>query len=358
MNKRTYKKIGYSIFAAASLVFILWAMLYQSGTVGGPVKIAPGETQAPGVSGEWTELRPTRIPMIYKAVGTVRSREMVDIFSRLPAARITEIRVRSGDAVKKGDILVRLEDSEWKSAVASAEENLKGAESRLHLAESDIKRLEKIVEAGGISRRDFDTAQNAVTVTKAEASMMRHALEAAKINLAYTEIRAPFDGIISGRLHDPGDLATPQQPILKLFNPERLLVRVPVREGLVHTVKAGTFLDVTLEALNRSIRAEIREVIPSIDAGSRTVSVDACLIGDLKGVLPGMFARCELAIGTDDALLVPREAVKEIGQLDYLTVKTPTGAVDQLVTTTPYAENQVRIISGVQSGDSYRKGAK
>ena len=352
------KKVGYGLFVFGTLVFILWAMLYQSGTVGGPVKVAPGEAKAPVVSGEWTELRPTPVPVIYRAVGTVRSREMVEVFSRLPAARITQITVRSGDAVKKGDVLVRLEDSEWQASVASAEESLKGAESRLRLAESDIKRLEKIVEAGGISRRDFDTAQNAVTVTKADASMMRHSLETAKINLAYTDIRAPFDGIISGRLHDPGDLATPQQPILKLFNPERLLVRVPVREGLVSTVKAGTILDVNLESLKRSIRAEVREVIPSVDAGSRTVSVDACLIGDLKGVIPGMFARCELAIGTDDALLVPREAVKEIGQLDYLTVKTPTGAVDQLVTTTPYSDKQVRIISGVQTGDSYRNGAK
>ena len=352
------KKVGYGLFVFGTLVFILWAMLYQSGTVGGPVKVDPGEAKAPVVSGEWTELRPTPVPVIYRAVGTVRSREMVEIFSRLPAARITQIAVRSGDAVKKGDVLVRLEDSEWQAAVASAEESLKGAESRLRLAESDIKRLEKIVEAGGISRRDFDTAQNAGTVTKADASMMRHALETAKINLAYTEIRAPFDGIISGRMHDPGDLATPQQPILKLFNPERLLVRVPVREGLVRTVKAGTILDVNLESLNRAIRAEVREVIPSIDAGSRTVSVDACLIGDLKGVIPGMFARCELAIGTDDALLVPREAIKEIGQLDYLTVKTPTGAVDQLVTTTPYSDKQVRLISGVRAGDSYRNGGQ
>ncbi len=352
------KKVGYGLFVFGTLVFILWAMLYQSGTVGGPVKIAPGEAKESAERVEWTELHLTRIPVVYRAVGTVRSREMADLFSRLPAARITQITVRSGDAVKKGDVLVRLEDSEWQSAVASAEESLKGAESRLHLADSDLKRLEKIVEAGGISRRDFDTAQNAVTVSKADASMMRHALETAKINLAYTEIRAPFDGIISGRFHDPGDLATPQQPVLKLFNPERLLVRVPVREGLVRTVKAGTSLDVNLEALNRSIRAEVREVIPSVDAGSRTVSVDACLIGDLTGVLPGMFARCEMAIATEEALLVPRDAVKEIGQLDYLTVKTPTGAVDQLVATTPHAEKQVRIISGVRAGDSYRNRVK
>jgi RND family efflux transporter MFP subunit len=349
------KKVGYGLFVVGTLVFILWAMLYQSGTVGGPEKVSPGESKAPGVSGEWTDIRPTIIPVIYKAVGTVRSREMVDLFSRLPAARITEIRVRSGDSVKKGDILVRLEDSDWRAAVAVAEENIKGAESRLKLAESDLKRLAQIVEQGGISRRDFDTAQNAVTVARADTSMLRHALDNAKINLSYAEIVAPFDGIVSERLHDPGDLATPQQPILKLFNPERLMIRVPLRENLVRTVKAGTFLDVYLESLDRKLRAEVREVIPSVDVGSRSFSVDACLIGDLKGVIPGMFARCEVAIGMETVLLVSRSAIKQIGQLNYLTVKTPTGAVEQLVTTAPHLADQVRVLSGLRAGDLYQE---
>jgi RND family efflux transporter MFP subunit len=349
------KKVGYGLFVFGTIVFILWAMLYQSGTVGGPVKVKPGEAPRARDSVNWTELQATQVPVLYKAVGTVRSREMVDLFSRLPAARITEIRVRSGDSVKKNDVLVRLEDSDWKASVAVAEENLKGAESRLKLAESDLKRLEQIVEQGGISRREFDTANNAVTVARADASMLRHALDTAKINLSYTEILAPFDGIISERLHDPGDLATPQQPILKLFNPERLLIRVPLRENLVRTVKIGTFLDVYLESLDRNVRAEVREVIPSVDVGSRSFSVDACLIGDLKGVLPGMFARCEVVIGTEAALLVPRMAIKQIGQLDYLTVKTPTGAVDQLVTTAPYSAKFVRILSGLHAGDLYQE---
>jgi len=136
------------------------------------------------------------------------------------------------------------------------------------------------------------------------------------------------------------------------------LIRVPVREGLVSKFKVGTFLDAQLEALNRTLRAEVREVIPSVDTASRTVSIDACLVGDLTGVIPGMFARCELTIGTDEALLVPQEAVTQIGQLDYLTVKTPTGAVEQLITTAPYSDQQLRIISGVSAGDSYRTGTK
>jgi hypothetical protein len=96
-------------------------------------------------------------------------------------------------------------------------------------------------------------------------------------------------------------------------------------------------------------------VIPSVDVGSRSFSVDACLIGDLKGVIPGMFARCEVAIDIESVLLVPRTAIKQIGQLNYLTIKTPTGAVDQLVTTAPHSAEQVRVLSGLRAGDLYKK---
>ena len=61
------KKIGYGLFVFVTLSFILWAMLYQSGTVGGPKKVAPGEAKAPDVSVDWTELHPMRIPVVYRA---------------------------------------------------------------------------------------------------------------------------------------------------------------------------------------------------------------------------------------------------------------------------------------------------
>jgi HlyD family secretion protein len=120
-------------------------------------------------------------------------------------------------------------------------------------------------------------------------------------------------------------------------------------------VKVGSFLEARLESLDRNLRAEVREVIPSVDVGSRSFSVDACLIGDVKGVIPGMFARCEVAIGTEEALMVSQRAIKQIGQLDYLTVKTPTGAVNQLVTTAPSSAGQVRILSGLRAGDLYQE---
>ncbi len=349
------KKIGSIALVTLSIAFIIWAMLYQAGTVGGPKKIRPGEKPARTAENRWISPRIAKIPTFHHAIGTVRSREEIAVISRLPAARIIAINVRSGDAVKQGDVLVQLEDRDLQVAVQTAEENLKAAESRQKFAEQDFKRYEKIVENGSVSRRDFDAAQNALSVSRAEVAMFRHTLDSAKVNLGYAEIRAPFDGVIAERLNDPGDLATPQNPILRMFNPKKLQLRIPVRESLIAAIHLDQPLMVNIDALDRQVTATVKEIVPSVDAGSRTFSVNACLTGNIEKVVPGMFARSAIKLGEEQALVVPKAALQHVGQLTYLRVKTATGYADQLVQCVPLPNpNDVRVISGLSEGDQFQ----
>lgn len=348
--KRTFIFAGAAVCAVG---FIVWSMLYQAGSVGGPPKVEPGEKAAMPDAHRWTELKAETVPLIYTAVGTVRSRETIDIISRLPAARILEIKVRSGDPARSGELLVKLEDRDLAAAVDTARENLKAAESRLAFAESEFKRSTALLAKDAVARRDFEQAQSNVNAARAEVSMLRHVLESALANLSYSELRAPFDGIVAERFNDPGDLATPQKPVLTFFDPTRLQLRVPIRESLVSRLQRGEKLRVYIEALKRHLVAEIKEVVPSVDPGSRTFSIDGCLVGDTAGVMPGMFAVCEVEIGTESILVVPAAAVRRVGQLEYLTVKTPSGAVEQYITTAPYGNGRLRIISGVSAGVFY-----
>lgn len=349
------KKLGSIALVTLSIAFIIWAMLYQAGTVGGPKKIRPGEKAARTVENRWMSPRIAKLPVIHHAIGTVRSREEIAVISRLPAARIIAITVRSGDAVKQGDVLVKLEDRDLQVAVQTAEENLKAAESRLNFATQDFKRYEKIVENGGVSRRDFDAAQNALSVSRAEVAMFRHNLDSAKVNLSYAEIRAPFDGVIAERLNDPGDLATPQNPILRMFDPTKLQLRIPVRESLIAAIHIDQALTVNIDALGRQTTATVKEIVPSVDAGSRTFSVNACLIGNIEKVVPGMFARSEIKLGEEQALVIPKAALQHVGQLTYLRVKTETGYADQLVQCTPLPNSgEVRVISGLSASDQFQ----
>ncbi len=183
--------------------------------------------------------------------------------------------------------------------------------------------------------------------------MLRHVLENANANLSYSDLRAPFDGIVAERFNDPGDLATPEKPVLTFFDPSKLQLRIPIREGLISRLKIGEKLNVRIEALNRELTAKITEIIPSVDPGSRTFSIDAALLGDTSEIMPGMFALCAVEVGTEKIVPVPANAVRRVGQLEYLIVKTPSGPVPQYITTAPYRDGVLKIVSGAKAGEWY-----
>ena len=350
------KKIITSLFAVFVIGFILWAMLYQSGSLGGGTKVEPGEKAAvPEKEQTWTTLAPSTATLYYSAVGTVRSREEIDIISRLITARVTQVNFRSGDSFKSGDVLIRLEDKDLQAKVDGARENLKGAESRRQFAEAEYARSAKLIESDAIARRAYEEAVSNLNVAKAQVAMMNHELENAETNLDYATIKAPFDGIVAERNVDEGDLATPLNPLMKLFNPSKLQLRVPVRENLLGKIKIGDMLEVFVESTGKRYSAEVKEVIPSVDPGSRTFIVNACLSGDTTGLMPGMFARCEVPVGEKEILAVPMSAVHKIGQLEYLTVRANDGkAVRQLIKTAPIVgKNDLEILSGATSGEKY-----
>lgn len=344
---------------AAGLVgcFIIWAMLYQSGTVGGPDKTPPG--QAGAVSADsglnWQTAEERTLPVYYQAVGTVRSGNEADIITRLPASRILAINVRGGDAVKTGDILVRLEDDDLKAAVEAAEENLRSYESRLDFLRREFERIKELKGRNVVTQQAFDEARSNLMAAEAQAAMMSHNLETARINLSFAAIRSPFDGIVSERMSDPGNLATPEAPLLRIFDSAKLELRLPVREGLVSKLKIGQELEAEIGALERPVRAVITEIIPSVDPGSRTFQVKASLAGDSAGIMPGMFARCRIEVGVKKAVIIPEAAVRRVGQLEYVVIRgADEAAVEVPVSTTAAeAEGFLEIISGLTAGQMF-----
>lgn len=350
------KKHRFLLFAIFVAVFIILAILYQSGAIGIGAKVQPGETvDSASSTQQWQTLEPTDIMLYYSAVGTVRSREEIDIISRLFTARVILVNFRSGDAFKAGDILIRLEEDDLKAQAEAAQENLNGAESRLKFAEAEYVRYAKLVENQTVARRTYEEALSNLNSVRAQVAMMKHELQVAITNLSYATIKASFDGIVSERNSDPGDLATPLNPLMKIFNPAKLQLRVPIRENLYQKIKIDDKLDVDIESTGKSFTADIKEIVPAVDPGSRTFIINACLAGYTTGLMPGMFARCDIPIGKKSTLLVPKKAIVKIGQLEYLNVRASNGKlITQLVKTVPVRNSELlQIVTGVKSGTKY-----
>jgi RND family efflux transporter MFP subunit len=362
---------------AAGVAVIVWVIVWQAGGCG--KRIAPGRTEehAAAPAARTLTVVATNIPVVYTAVGTIRSRTDVQLAARI-VGRILTVTVRAGDRIRAGDTPVTLDDAELRTGVSQAKERVAGAQaglasaaerivqarSALDLATAEVDRYRKLAAQKMTSQQALDAAEDAYRQTvsrmsqaeqgqlaaQADARAASEALHQAETVVGYASIVCPMDGVVSERLADPGDLATPGNTLLRIFDPTRLLLEAPIREGLVTRVKVGDTLPVTLDALGRTLRAEVREIVPSVDAGSRTFLAKLCL-PQTEGVMPGMFGTVALIVGERQALLVPEGALVRAGQLEYVNVVTGEKSTRVLVRSAPADAGRVEILAGLQAGD-------
>ncbi|MFA6715112.1 MAG: efflux RND transporter periplasmic adaptor subunit, partial [Victivallaceae bacterium] len=214
-------KIAFGIIAA---LIILTAILYQTGTFRSGM-IAPGEKTLPEEKKDHKifKLTRTETPVIYRTVGTIRSRDEIELSPRI-TARIINITHRSGDSVKKGETLVELDSGDLKAAEQQAVEQLNVTEAALLQAERNYRRQKLLLERNVIPRKTFEEAEEILQTARAREKAARQALLQTKANLSYATIQSPMDGVISDRMDDPGDLASPGNIILKVFDPTRLML--------------------------------------------------------------------------------------------------------------------------------------
>jgi RND family efflux transporter MFP subunit len=363
---------------AMGLAVIVGVIVWQAG--GCRKHIAPGRIAEPKPEPPQETLKvvATNLPVVYTAVGTLRSRTEVDLASRI-VGRILAVNVRIGDRVKANDALVTLDEAELRTAlnqakerasaaqaaIASATAGSRQARSALDLATTEAGRYRTLFKQKAVSQQTVDTVEDALRQAEARMAQaeqneigtqatLRAAQEAQRQTetvMGYAAIASPMDGIVSERLADPGDMATPGNTLIKLFDPTRLLLETPIREGLVARIKVGDHLPVTLDALGKRVDAEVREIVPSVDAGSRTFLVKLCL-PPTEGAMPGLFGTVALPLEPRPALLIPNAYLIRAGQLEYVTVLSDNHAQRVLVRTARTENGATEVLAGLHPGDT------
>jgi RND family efflux transporter MFP subunit len=345
----------------SALGLIAGVMLWQTGAFAGG-KIKPGRTPLPNAvtprlcasAGESLNdshafvVQAIDLPVVYRAVGTIRSRTQVDLSPRM-VARIQEIRARSGDRVARGDLLVKLDDAELVSGVRQAAERAHQAAAAMDLASTELTRSRKLLASGNVTQQSFDQADSAFRQAQAFAQAAQDAQRQAEAVLGYASITSPIDGVVAERLADPGDLASPGNIVMRLFDPSRLMLEAPIREGLVSRIRLGEPLSFRVDALSTNLTGEVREVVPAVDPGSRTFLVKLC-ITNAPALMPGMFGVLALPTGTRSALTVPESSVARVGQLEYVRALLGGQMRQILVRTMPAGDGWREVVSGLQPG--------
>jgi len=268
-------------------------------------------------------------------VATIQAVEQAAIAAKITGT-ITELPVVLGSRVKKGDMLVKISAEEISARVLQAQ-------AQLAQAKRNLTREQKLLKKNATTPETVNSMQDMFAVARAS-------FQEAKTMLGYTTITAPFDGVITRKLANSGDLATPGTPLLQLENDTDLQAVTAVPESLVNLVTRGDKLSVQVPSARLTVIGTVAEIAPAADPLSRTAPVKI----DVKNnpaLRTGQFARIILPVAPAATLLIPRSAVIPFGQMDKVFVLEEGKAQLRLVRTGSITGEQVEILAGLTPGD-------
>jgi len=331
---------------------------------------APVPVQAVSVSSDqW--------PAGYEATGTVRARTSAAISAKV-MGYVREVRAQIGDHVREGEVLVVLDSrdldaayrqteamsQEVRDAIPEADNAVAAAKAQLDLAKVTFGRMQDLFSKKSISNQEFDEASAKLKAAQASYEMALakrlqikskiaqtdQARRAAEIMRGYAEIHAPFSGVITNKTVEPGILATPGTPLYTIERDGSYRLEVPVEESRLASIRVGQPVKVVLDALEKSIEARVSEIVPSVDAASRsyTVKVDLPAMQHLRS---GLFGRALFALGTRRVITVPADSVVQRGQLQSVLVVENGVARTRLITTGQRSDHSVEVLSGLNPGE-------
>ncbi len=272
------------------------------------------------------------------ASGTIIANEEVNLQPEM-SGKIILINFEEGSRVFRGQLLVKINDADLQA-------NFKKLQLQLTLSEQKLQREKQLLAIYGISQEQFDGVLNQYNVLKAD-------LDFAAAQIAKTEIKAPFDGIIGLKNVSEGAFVSNNQIIASIQQINPVKIDFSVSEKYASIVKKGDKLSFTIEGNNQTLLAQVFAIEPKIELLTRTLRVRA-ICPNLKGdIFPGSFARVQLALNDiDAALMIPTEAI--IPDLKGKKVyKIKDGKAEPVkVITGLRTDQKIQIIDGLVDGDT------
>jgi multidrug efflux system membrane fusion protein len=246
--------------------------------------------------------------------GEVRAREESPLSFRV-AGKLVERRVDVGDHVRRGDVLATLDAGDLQARARAARAQLAAAEAELGRARADQARFERLADEQLVSRSTLDAQNAAATAAQGQVNAARAELEVAGNQAAYSELRAPADGVIAARHAEAGQVVGAGQAVFTLAADGTREVAFAVPEGSVDAIRPGQAVQVELWSdPDRHWPGRVREVAPMADPASRTFAARAVVDAPDGALELGQSARVHIGGDAGGGLSVPLSALQRIGE--------------------------------------------
>ncbi len=311
--------------------------------------------------------QPASIPDVVEAVGTLRAAETSQLAAQM-MGNIVEIHVREGDHVQRGQVMAAIDDSQPRAALdratagdLAAQQEVSASESDFTLAEATFKRYQTLFEKKSVSPQEFDeikaryqAAQARREMARAGQAQAKAAAQQARTAFGYTHVLAPFDGLVTEKKADVGTLASPGMPLFTVEDLRRYRLEATVNESDLHYVRQGQQVSVSIDALgDRELKGKVIEIVPAADPASRSFMVKIEMPSD-SALRSGLFGRAQFTRGQKTALLIPRTAIVDRGQMQGIYVLDQNGIAGlRYITLGKPSAQQVEVLAGLHAGETF-----
>ena len=297
------------------------------------VSAAPQDTIQAAV----IEVKTSPVPIRVEVTGQVATVYQATLSSRIQGT-IDKLLVREGSQVIKGQTLIRLDSRDVKAELARASAELENAKA--HLA-----RMKQLYVQDAVSKQELENATRSYKVAEATR-------KAVLAQLSYTMVKAPFDGVITEKKVEEGELASPGQPLLKMEDPGKLRLEATVAEGDLKALSRGDKVPVAIDALGApALNGVVSQILPAGDPQTHTFTVKIDLPAT-SGLKTGMFGRLQLDKGASRTIVLPASAVGERGELTSVFVVGPDRIARlRWVRAGRRFDQQTEILSGLNEGE-------
>ncbi len=279
---------------------------------------------------------------------------------------ITRVNVHEGDHVRRGEVLIAIDEAQQRAAYASAnaglqasQEGIAAADADYALAEATMKRYQMLYDKKSVSPQEYDEVKTKLAAAKARRdashagrTQAEAGVSQASTAMGFTKIRAPFDGLVIAKLADVGAMAAPGVPLLLVEDPSHFRLEASVDESKMGAVRMEEEAPVVIDALgDQAITGKVVQIVPAADPASRTFTVKIDLPPNPQ-IRSGLFGRARFPRGQRESVVIPQTAVVHRGQLQavYVVGKDRLASLRYVTLGTPSAQ-QVEVLSGLEAGD-------
>ncbi len=308
-------------------------------------KAEPGAPAAQGGGGRnnapasvtLAPVRAERISQKLEALGNARANESVDISTKISNI-VTAVRFRDGERVKRGQVLVQLDDAQARADVAAAQATLTESESQYN-------RSRELMNTQALSKSSFDQLEGTLKANRAR-------LGAATARLEDTVIRAPFSGRVGLRRVSVGTLISPGDVITTLDDTSVIKLDFSVPENFLASLREGLSIRATAPAFpGRTFAGSVGSIDSRVDMNTRSVTVRALLANEDGALKPGMFLNVSLANDERQALIIPEEALTPEAERQFVFVVVDGKVTRREVRIGSRRPGSVEVLTGLTAGE-------